>query len=92
MPPIAPGSGVCWIGAQRDVLGGDLRGHVEIEALSVVPHLYGLGPLEGLRGEVSIFGSAPSIARIERETIVIAASWHARLLPGLGSGTRLVRA
>jgi acetolactate decarboxylase len=43
-----------------------------------VPHLYGLGPLEGLRGEVSIFGSAPSIARIEHETVVTAASWKAR--------------
>src|SRR6266853_62632 len=50
--PIA-GPGVHWAGAQRDVLGGDLRGHVELEPLSSVPHLYGLGPLEGLRGEVS---------------------------------------
>ena len=43
-----------------------------------MPHLYGLGPLEGLRGEVSIFGSVPSIARIEREMVVTAASWRAR--------------
>jgi acetolactate decarboxylase len=43
-----------------------------------VPHLYGLGPLEGLRGEVSIFGGMPSIARIEREMVVTAASWRAR--------------
>ena len=43
-----------------------------------MPHLYGLGPLEGLRGEVSIFGSMPSIARIEREMVVTAASWRAR--------------
>ena len=76
--PITFGSGVRWIGAQRDVLGGDVRGHVELEALSAVPHLYGLGPLEGLRGEVSIFDSVPSIARIEREMVVTAASWRAR--------------
>ena len=43
-----------------------------------MPHLYGLGPLEGLRGEVSIFGSVPSIARIERETVVTTAGWDAR--------------
>ena len=43
-----------------------------------MPHLYGLGPLEGLRGEVSIFGGVPSIARIEREMVVTAASWRAR--------------
>jgi acetolactate decarboxylase len=69
---------VHWAGAQRDVLGGDLRGHVELETLSSMPHLYGLGPLEGLRGEVSIFGGVPSIARIERKTLVTAASWSAR--------------
>jgi acetolactate decarboxylase len=51
---------------------------VEIETLSAVPHLYGLGPLEGLRGEVSIFGSVPSIARIEGEMVVTAASWRVR--------------
>ena len=72
------GPGVHWAGAQRDVLGGDLRGHVELEPLSSVPHLYGLGPLEGLRGEVSIFGGVPSIARIERGTVVTAASWNTR--------------
>jgi acetolactate decarboxylase len=43
-----------------------------------VPHLYGLGPLEGLRGEVSIFDSVPSIARIERDMVVTAASWRER--------------
>ena len=41
-------------------------------------HLYGLGPLEGVRGEVSIFGGAPSIARIERDAVVTATSWSVR--------------
>lgn len=43
-----------------------------------MPHLYALGPLEGLRGEVSIFAGVPSIARIERETVVTTESWSAR--------------
>jgi len=72
------GSGVRWIGAQRDVLGGDLRGHGELGALSTVSHLYALGPLEELRGEVSIFDSAPSIARIEQGRVVTAAHWSVR--------------
>ena len=75
---LAAGPGVHWAGAQRDVLGGDLWGHVDLEILSSAPHLYGLGPLEGLRGEVSIFGGVPSIARIEGEAVVTAASWSAR--------------
>jgi molybdopterin-binding protein len=76
--PIAGGTGVRWIGAQRDVLGGDLQGHGDLEALSTASHLYGLGPLEGLRGEVSIFDSVPSIARIEKDCVVTTTSWSAR--------------
>jgi len=60
------------------VLGGDLRGHVELETLSSVPYLYALGPLEELRGEVSIFAGVPSIARIEQETVVATETWTAR--------------
>ena len=75
---MAVGSGVRWIGAQRDVLDGDLRGHGDLEALSTASHLYALGPLEGLRGEVSIFDSVPSIARIEKDCVVTAVSWSAR--------------
>jgi acetolactate decarboxylase len=66
------------MGAQRDVLRGDLRGHVPLAPLSGARHLYGLGPLDGLRGEVSIFGGTPSIARIAGEAVVTAASWDER--------------
>jgi hypothetical protein len=55
-----------------------LRGHGELEALSTASHLYALGPLEELRGEVSIFDSAPSIARIEHGRVVTAARWSVR--------------
>jgi acetolactate decarboxylase len=77
-PLTAVGSGVRWIGAQRDVLGGDLPGHGDLEALSTASHLYALGPLEGLRGEVSIFDSVPIIARIEMDSVVTSTSWSAR--------------
>jgi len=60
------------------VLGGDLRGHVALEPLAALPHLYALGPLEGVRGEVSIFGSDPSIARIEGDAVATASTWSAR--------------
>ena len=60
------------------MLGGDLRGYALLEGLSGVPHLYGLGPLEGLRGEVSIFDGAISIARIERDAVVTTVGWTER--------------
>jgi hypothetical protein len=75
------------------VLGGDLRGHVALEPLAALTHLYALGPLEGARGEVSIFGSEPSIARIEGDVVATASTWTVRaLLPGLGAGAPVVGA
>ena len=75
---VAAGPGVRFIGAQRAVLGGDLGGHADLETLSGVPHLYGLGPLEGLRGEVSIFDGVISIARVEGDAVLTAPSWRER--------------
>jgi acetolactate decarboxylase len=74
----AQGRGVRWAGAQRDVLNGDIRGHVDVESLSTLPDLYALGPLEGVRGEVSIFRSRPSIARVEHGAVITAGGWDVR--------------
>ena len=49
-----------------------------LEALSSATHLYALGPLEGLRGEVSIFDSTPLIARIRDNAIATESTWKAR--------------
>jgi acetolactate decarboxylase len=70
--------GVRWIGAQRDVLAGDIRGRAALADLSALPHVYGLGPLDGLRGEVSIFDGVPSIARIEDGALVTTTDWQVR--------------
>ena len=58
------GGVVRWVGAQRDVLVGDLRPRLSLRSLAGLPHLYGLGPLAGLRGEISIFDSVPAIASV----------------------------
>jgi len=51
---------------------------VALEALSSAAHLYALGPLEGLRGEVSIFDSMPLIARIREDEIATESTWKVR--------------
>src|SRR5262249_12392828 len=56
----------------------DIRGHVDLFALSALPDLYALGPLEGVTGEVSIFRSVPSIARVESSVVVTTAGWEVR--------------
>src|SRR5262245_47381465 len=72
------GPGVRWAGAQRDVLGGDISGHVDLVELAALADLYGLGPLEGVRGEVTIVRGVPSIARIDQGRVVTTDTWNVR--------------
>jgi acetolactate decarboxylase len=55
---------VKWVGAQRNVLQGDISGHIALASISGLQNLYAVGPAERLQGEVSIFDSVPSISRI----------------------------
>jgi acetolactate decarboxylase len=55
---------VQWQGAQRDVLGGDIRGKVNLEQLAGLTDLYGLGPLEEVKGEITILDSVATVARV----------------------------
>jgi len=58
---------VQWQGAQRDVLSGDINGHVDLEPLEGLSDLYGLGPLEGVRGEITILDSRPYVTRVQQD-------------------------
>ena len=60
----APGE-VKWVGEMRKVMrDGDLSGTVKLDALAKLPQLYALGPLEGLRGEITIVDGTPSIGAV----------------------------
>ena len=63
---------VRWVGAQRDVLAGGIGGLVDLRTLAGRPHLYALGPLEGCRGEVSVFAGVSSIATVAGGRPVVA--------------------
>jgi acetolactate decarboxylase len=56
-----PGYTLGWVGAQRHVLAGDLTPRARLQALADVPHLYALGPLAGLQGEVTVIDGAPLV-------------------------------
>jgi acetolactate decarboxylase len=54
-----------FIGAQRDtVMNGRLGALLDLRALAKTSHLYGIGPIEQLRGEVTIANSRPALARV----------------------------
>ncbi|MGH7331369.1 MAG: hypothetical protein ACREKS_01215 [Candidatus Rokuibacteriota bacterium] len=77
-------------------MAGDLGAAVTLAGLQRFEHLYALGPLEGLRGEISVFDGVPLIARVRAGTVVVdvdggagacflvyadAATWHWTTLP-----------
>jgi acetolactate decarboxylase len=54
-----------FIGAQREtIMNGKLAAVLDLRTLATRPHLYGLGPIEELRGEVTIVDSRPALARV----------------------------
>ena len=66
---------VRWVGAQRDVLGGDVQGKLSLRSMAHLSHLYGLGPRAGVSGEITIFDGVPSVARVLDGKVVVEASF-----------------
>jgi acetolactate decarboxylase len=67
-----------FIGAQRDtIMNGKLAAAIDLRSLASTPHLYGIGPIEQLRGEVTIIDGRPSLSRVGREgTILVTESFE----------------
>ena len=54
-----------FIGAQREtIMTGKLAAALDLKTLAGRIHLYGLGPIEQLRGEATIADSRPALARV----------------------------
>jgi acetolactate decarboxylase len=54
-----------YVGAQREtIMNGKLAAALDLRALAQTPHLYGIGPIEQLRGEVTIADGRPALARV----------------------------
>ena len=65
------------VGEMRKVMReGDLTATIDLNRLSKMQHLYALGPIEGLRGEVTIWDSKPSIARIIDDKVTTTESFQ----------------
>jgi acetolactate decarboxylase len=80
-PTTVSGTGyqLWFIGAQREtIMNGKLTAALDLTTLAGRDHLFGLGPLEQLRGEVTIADSRPAVARVSRDgTVSVAQSFAA---------------
>jgi acetolactate decarboxylase len=68
---------------------GDLSARIYLDTLSEIPHLYAIGPIEGLKGEITVYDGKASIATIERAQPTISSSLHhGAIFLAYGSATR----
>jgi acetolactate decarboxylase len=60
-----------FIGAQREtIMNGKLAAALDLKTLADRPHLYGVGPIEQLRGEVTIANNRPALAHMAHDGTV----------------------
>lgn len=52
-------------GSQQAMLEGDTCGHIRVSELLHTPHLYAVGPGEGIRGEVTVIDSVVNVTRVD---------------------------
>src|SRR5438552_6100291 len=78
-PTAVSGAGyeLWFIGAQREtIMNGKLAVALDLRTLADRPNLYGLGPIEQLRGEVTIVDGRPALARVAPDgTVSVAQSF-----------------
>jgi acetolactate decarboxylase len=75
----ASGYDLWFIGGQRDtIMNGKLAEVLDLKTLAGRRHLYGIGPIEQLRGEVTIADSRPALARVASDgTVKVTQSFEA---------------
>jgi alpha-acetolactate decarboxylase len=67
----ASGYDLWFIGGQREtIMNGKLAAALDLKTLAGRRHLYGIGPIEQLRGEVTIADSRPALARVASDGAV----------------------
>jgi len=60
-----PGYDVRFVGTQRNTIAnGRIEALIGMRSLANTPHLYAIGPIEQLRGEVTVINSRPSLSRV----------------------------
>jgi acetolactate decarboxylase len=63
---------VKWAGDLKNVhQGKDFSGKIDLSSLAKIPHLYAVGPLENLQGEVTIFDGKPLVSRVKNQMVQV---------------------
>ena len=62
------GFDLSFVGAQRETIAnGKVASAIDVKTLASKPHVYAIGPIEELRGEVTIINNRPALARVAQD-------------------------
>jgi len=65
-------SEVKWSGAMKNVMKkGELFGTIHLDTISNKKHLYGLGPIEYLAGEITVFDGKSYVSRVNADSTMM---------------------
>lgn len=71
-PQPPPTHQVRWVGELRKVKrDGDLKGYADLNKIGKLPHVYAVGPIEGLRGEVTLWDGKPFVVAIQDGKVAV---------------------
>jgi len=73
-----PGYAMGWIGAQRQVLAGDLSARADLREFAATAHLHALGPREALQGEITVVDGVPFISTVAAGAVAVERSFAHR--------------
>lgn len=63
------------VGDRRVIIEqGDLEGRISLDSIAHIPHLYAVGPLAGLKGEITVWDGTPSIVTVVDDRLQVSAS------------------
>lgn len=62
-------------GSMKEMYKDNAAGKIKLSELRDLPHLYALGPLSGLRGEILVWDSLPFESRIDKGQVQIKSDW-----------------
>lgn len=76
-----PSFAVEYRGAMREMFAnGNIGGNISLTEFRGKPHLYAVAPLEGLRGEITIWDGTPYVSFVRSNSVAVEKSWDAKAI------------
>lgn len=67
---------VNYYGALKNIMSGNLEQTIRLDTLKTTDHIYAIGAVKHLKGEIQIFDGVPSNSRVQNQQLVIDSTYN----------------